>query len=306
MVHSRQSIALDFSLCRLQCPAQGRMLEEDPRSGTRVASPQHNRWSISQYLPYVNYYLVGTIFETSTRREKEENPKTHPHKPRMGHPTSPRRLGLGHPPTRIQAKCCAARRAARPRFGCPSARYRPEAPVEHGIEGGIIPTGGSPVTAEHCPKKKKRKAPQGVATNKLVFSAYQGSNDGLFPHVLSLYVAPGSTVADVTMAMVCFGGRSPRGHIALKRAISVMEWTPQSCPTGTEALTVSYLTLHICIRRVVQPTRTTRTTKSITETMSFRQPRNERRRNTMRLSLISTLRLRRRPIEYSATRAYIS
>src|SRR5208282_5690775 len=100
MVHSRQSIALDFSLCRLQCPAQGRMLEEDPRSGTRVASPQHNRWSISQYLPYVNYYLVGTIFETSTRREKEENPKTHPHKPRMGHPTSPRRLGLRHPPSR--------------------------------------------------------------------------------------------------------------------------------------------------------------------------------------------------------------
>ena len=50
---------------------------------------------------------------------------------------------------------------------------------------------------EHV-KKKKRKSPNGVATNKLVFSAYQGSNDDLFPHVLSLYVAPGSTVADTT------------------------------------------------------------------------------------------------------------
>ncbi|HKM80689.1 MAG TPA: DNA methyltransferase [Candidatus Acidoferrum sp.] len=88
--------------------------------------------------------------------------------------------------------------------------------MEHGIEGGIIPTGGSPVTAEHCPKKKKRKAPQGVATNKLVFSAYQGSNDGLFPHVLSLYVAPGSTVADVTYGNGVFWRKIPKGTYRLK------------------------------------------------------------------------------------------
>ena len=53
-------------MCRFQCPAPERMLEEDPRNGTRVAFPQHNSWSISQYLPYVNYYLEGTRFETST------------------------------------------------------------------------------------------------------------------------------------------------------------------------------------------------------------------------------------------------
>jgi len=72
------------------------------------------------------------------------------------------------------------------------------------------------VTAEHCPKKKKRKAPQGVATNKLVFSAYQGSNDGLFPHVLSLYVAPGSTVADVTYGNGVFWRKIPKGTYRLK------------------------------------------------------------------------------------------
>jgi hypothetical protein len=47
------------------------------------------------------------------------------------------------------------------------------------------------------PKKTKRVA-NGVSTNALIFSAHQGTNDDLFPQVLSLYVPPHSTVADVT------------------------------------------------------------------------------------------------------------
>lgn len=46
--------------------------------------------------------------------------------------------------------------------------------------------------------KHARKEPRGRSTNDLVFTAYQGANEVIFPHVLSLYVAPGSTVADVT------------------------------------------------------------------------------------------------------------
>lgn len=46
--------------------------------------------------------------------------------------------------------------------------------------------------------KKPRKSPDGASTNELVLSAYQGTNDEVFPHVLSLYVPAGSTVADVT------------------------------------------------------------------------------------------------------------
>lgn len=48
------------------------------------------------------------------------------------------------------------------------------------------------------PKRPKRKSPDGVSTNDLVFSAYQDTNETIFPNILSLYVAPGSTVADVT------------------------------------------------------------------------------------------------------------
>jgi hypothetical protein len=47
-------------------------------------------------------------------------------------------------------------------------------------------------------RKSSRRSPAGEATNALVHSAMTGSNDQLFPRVLSLYVAPGSRVADVT------------------------------------------------------------------------------------------------------------
>lgn len=46
--------------------------------------------------------------------------------------------------------------------------------------------------------KKKRKSARGVATNDLVFSAYKGTNDDVFPHLLSLHVPKGSRIADVT------------------------------------------------------------------------------------------------------------
>lgn len=44
----------------------------------------------------------------------------------------------------------------------------------------------------------KRKSPDGVATNDLVFSAHVGTNDDLFPSIIKLYVTPGSKIADVT------------------------------------------------------------------------------------------------------------
>jgi hypothetical protein len=62
------------------------------------------------------------------------------------------------------------------------------------------------------PGKKRRRPPAGVATNELVFSAYQAANDEVFPHVLSLYVAPGSTVADVTYGKGVFWKRVPPGR----------------------------------------------------------------------------------------------
>lgn len=59
--------------------------------------------------------------------------------------------------------------------------------------------------------KKKRKSPRGEPTNDLVFSSYVGTNDEVFPFVLSLYVEPGSTVSDVTFGNGVFWRKVPEG-----------------------------------------------------------------------------------------------
>jgi len=59
--------------------------------------------------------------------------------------------------------------------------------------------------------KEKRKAANGIATNELVHSACVGNNDDLFPQILSLYVAEGSTVADVTYGKGVFWRKVPKG-----------------------------------------------------------------------------------------------
>src|ERR1035437_168747 len=55
----------------------------------------------------------------------------------------------------------------------------------------------------------KRRSPNGISTNDLVFSAHLGTNDEVFPHVLSLYVSPGSLVADVTYGKGVFWRKVP-------------------------------------------------------------------------------------------------
>lgn len=64
--------------------------------------------------------------------------------------------------------------------------------------------------------KAKRKSPDGVSTNQLVFSAHSGTNDDLFPQILSLYVAAGSVVADVTYGKGVFWKKVPEDLYQLK------------------------------------------------------------------------------------------
>jgi hypothetical protein len=58
--------------------------------------------------------------------------------------------------------------------------------------------------------KKKRKSPAGISTNNLIFTAHQGTNEGLFRDVVSLYVAAKSTVADVTFGKGVFWKEIPK------------------------------------------------------------------------------------------------
>jgi len=52
--------------------------------------------------------------------------------------------------------------------------------------------------------KKTSRIARGIATNELVFSAYLGNNDEVFPEVIKLYVPEGSKIADVTFGKGVF------------------------------------------------------------------------------------------------------
>ena len=79
--------------------------------------------------------------------------------------------------------------------------------------------------------RPKRKSPRGEATNQLVFSAHVGTNDAIFPHVLELYLAPGSLVADATFGKGVFWRNVPEG---LYRVL------PTDLATGVDCRSLPY------------------------------------------------------------------
>ena len=76
-----------------------------------------------------------------------------------------------------------------------------------------------------------RKSPDGVATNDLVFSAATATSDAVFPDILSLYIAPGSVIADVTYGRGVFWRRVPEG---------VFRVLPTDIATGTDCRNLPY------------------------------------------------------------------
>jgi len=76
-----------------------------------------------------------------------------------------------------------------------------------------------------------RKSPAGKATNDLVFSASVGINDQVFPHILSLYVELGSTVADVTYGKGVFWRHVPN---------DVYKLLPSDISEGTDCRRLPY------------------------------------------------------------------
>ena len=91
--------------------------------------------------------------------------------------------------------------------------------------------------------KQPRKAPDGVATNNLIFSAHVGQNSNLFPQVLSLYVKPGSVVADVTFGKGTFWKVIPdetyrllRSDLSPKRKHGIVSADSRSLPYADGSL----------------------------------------------------------------------
>ena len=85
-------------------------------------------------------------------------------------------------------------------------------------------------------QRSKRKSPDGVSTNALVFSAHIGTNDRLFPHILSLYVSLGGTVADVTYGKGVFWRRVPKGVYSLLATDLITGIDARQLPYDAESL----------------------------------------------------------------------
>jgi hypothetical protein len=83
------------------------------------------------------------------------------------------------------------------------------------------------------PRKTARRVRNGQPSNQLVFSAQQGTNDELFPGILSLYVEPGSTIADITFGKGIFWKRVDTKIYNLKKS---------DLSTGTDCRALPYRT----------------------------------------------------------------
>ena len=74
--------------------------------------------------------------------------------------------------------------------------------------GSLPATSGGPA-APKSDSRQRRVVRNGLPTNDLVLSAYGGSNEAVLPKILDLYVAPGSTIADVTYGKGVFWRNVP-------------------------------------------------------------------------------------------------
>ena len=105
--------------------------------------------------------------------------------------------------------------------------------------GSLPARGPDPVLVQERPatsSSTRRRVRNGEPTNDLIVSAYVAGNEDVFPRVLDLYVAPGSTIADVTFGMGVFWRKIPAGYYEvlpsdLERGIDCRE-----LPYGTDEI----------------------------------------------------------------------
>lgn len=80
-------------------------------------------------------------------------------------------------------------------------------------------------------KESSRKSPDGITTSNLVFSAFVGNNEDIFPDILRLHVPKGSVVADVTFGKGVFWKKVPKDWYKL---------LPSDIQTGIDCRNLPY------------------------------------------------------------------
>lgn len=88
--------------------------------------------------------------------------------------------------------------------------------------------------------KKTLRVNTGRATNDLVHSAYQDTNDVVFPRILRLYVPEGVAVADVTYGRGVFWRRVETGKYDLHASDLKRNGVPYGCRAGVDSRRLPY------------------------------------------------------------------
>lgn len=88
--------------------------------------------------------------------------------------------------------------------------------------------------------KKTSRINTGESTNNLVFSAYVDNNDAVFPNILSLYVPPGSLIADVTYGKGVFWKRVDISQYHLLASDLKTEGLAEGCVGGIDSRSLPY------------------------------------------------------------------
>jgi hypothetical protein len=84
--------------------------------------------------------------------------------------------------------------------------------------------------------EKKKRVQKGKTTSNLIFSAYVGKNEDVFPKILQLHVPLGSTVADVTYGKGVFWKKVPKGNYNLLPTDIKMGVDCRSLPYSDESI----------------------------------------------------------------------
>ena len=88
--------------------------------------------------------------------------------------------------------------------------------------------------------KKTNRINKGLPTNDLIHTAYQYSNDVVFPSVLKLYVPEGSKIADVTYGKGIFWKNVDRAKYRLSASDLKKHGLPRECTAGVDSRRLPY------------------------------------------------------------------
>ncbi len=88
--------------------------------------------------------------------------------------------------------------------------------------------------------KKTHRVNLGSPTNKLVFSAYQGTNSSIFPLILQMYVPEGATIADVTYGRGVFWSGVDKSRYRVLASDLRDSDLPEGCTGGIDARKLPY------------------------------------------------------------------